>query len=72
MWVYGDFGKNRTKSSKYASKKSGLVLKMGVSGSFGKIRVKSSKYAPRNIVSTLKMRNTPFLHININISIKKT
>jgi hypothetical protein len=45
---------------------------MGVSGSFGKIRVKSSKYAPRNIVSTLKMRNTPFLHININISIKKT
>ena len=55
----GVFGKIGPKSSKYASKKIGLVLKMGVYGIFGKIGPKSSKYAPRNIVIALKMRSPP-------------
>ena len=69
----GVFGKIGPKSSKYASKKIGLVLKMGVYGIFGKIGPKSSKYAPRNIVIALKMRSPPpfekNLSINLNIGI---
>ena len=43
MGVFGDSGKIGLKSSKYASKKIGLVLKMGVFGDFGKNRTQILK-----------------------------
>ena len=49
------FGQIGHKSSKYASKKTDLVLKTGVYGTFWKIRAKSSKYASKKLGLVLKM-----------------